>query len=288
MSIISSPVLRTLFCLGLFLSLHTACVSKKKYKDLDQTKNGLDRSLLETRRQLSNLQMRNAELGLGLGSTEGALQECLSQKNTLERQVQSLYGELQNCLAQVQALRSTKSELEQNLAERQARIIELEKALAERESKLNALLKSLLDALTGFSASDLTVEERGGRIYVSLSQKLLFKTGSAVVSAEGRQALAKLAAVLAQQSDLSILVEGHTDSDGEERVNWRLSSERALAVTYILTENKVPQERITAAGRGEFAPIAPNTTEEGKARNRRTDIVISPNWEAVWSILKNR
>lgn len=265
----------------------TGCVGKKKYRELEQAKNALDNSLLQTRQDLAATQRQNADLRAQNQGLQGDLDAAKAQYAKLQEELRLAQNEYKQCLDKIHVLGMNKSQLEKDLLAREARVRELENALAERDAKLKALRDRIMNALTGISSADLTVEERGGRIYVSLSQKLLFKTGSAVVGKEGRDALAKLAAVLAQQTDLQILVEGHTDSDGEEQVNWRLSSERSLSITYILVENKVQPERVTAAGRGEFVPIAPNTTEEGKAKNRRTDIILTPNLEELWKIINN-
>lgn len=273
--------------IGLVALATVGCVGKKKFNELNQAKNSLDSALLQTRQDLANSQAYNAQLKDKYALRGDSLQNALNKQKSAEMQLSYCEKELLQCREKVEILSKSKSTLERDLADREARVRELEKALADRDNKLKELKDRIINALTGISSADLSVEERDGRIYVSLSQKLLFTTGSSAVGKEGRAALARLSAVLVQQADLNITVEGHTDSDGDDNVNWRLSADRALSITYIMVENKVPSNRITAAGRGESFPIAPNTTEEGKARNRRTEIILSPNFGELWNILKN-
>jgi len=189
---------------------------------------------------------------------------------------------------ELEAKERAMAELEKQLLAREERVKELEAALAERDAKSKALQESLMKALTGFSNEDLTVELRDGKVYVSLSQNLLFAKGRSDVDAKGVGAIVKLATVLnkPENQDISVLVEGHTDSDGEDQLNWNLSTKRSLAITDILIKNSVNPERITAAGRGEHMPLVPNTTEENKAKNRRTEIILEPNLDVIENLLK--
>ena len=122
-------------------------------------------------------------------------------------------------------------------------------------------------------------------MYVSLSQDLLFAPGSSTIDQKGLDALKKLAEVLVKNKDISILVEGHTDSDGEANMNWKLSTDRSLSIVYALISNQVQPNRITAAGRGEHVPVASNDTSTGKAKNRRTDIILSPDLDEIFKLI---
>lgn len=187
--------------------------------------------------------------------------------------------------ANIDKLEEYKRKLQEDLAAREKRVKELEAAIAARDAKNKALRDKLLKALKVFKDSgDLDVEMRDGKVYVSLSQKLLFSSGSARLDSRGKDALGKLSEVLNKNPDLSILVEGHTDSDGDAKMNWELSTERALAVSQVLIKSDVAPERITAAGRGEHAPKASNSTEEGKAINRRTEIILEPELDEIMNI----
>ncbi len=208
--------------------------------------------------------------------------ELKREKEAFERLRRDLEGKDAN----ISELQSYKKELEAELAGREKRIKDLENAIKERDAQTEALRNKLYDALKGFAdAGDLGVEIRNGKVYVSLSQKLLFASGSAKVDRRGLDALKSIAGILAKGTDLSILIEGHTDSDGDAKMNWDLSTNRALAVTQELIKNGVDAERITAAGRGEHSPKVPNSDEKAKAINRRTEIILEPKLDQIMGIL---
>jgi chemotaxis protein MotB len=171
------------------------------------------------------------------------------------------------------------------LAEREESINRLNAQLDLQRQSLQSLKAGLNDALRGFSASDLTVVERDGKIYVSMSQNLLFASGSNKLDQKGKDALVKVAGVLAKTLDFEILVEGHTDTDGTADFNWDLSVSRATAVVKELTSHGVEPKRITAAGRGFYVPVDSNESAEGKAKNRRTEIILSPKLDQLYRLL---
>lgn len=208
-------------------------------------------------------------------------------KKKLEGDLAAREKKMKELQADLDAREKKMKELQADLAAREKRVKELENAIATRDAKAQALKDKLAAALTGFTSSDLSVEQRNGKVYVSMSQNLLFATGSSKVASKGVGALKNLADVLNKSKDIDIMVEGHTDSDGDAKMNWELSSKRSLSVSDILISNSVAPERITAAGRGEHVPIASNDTEEGKAKNRRTEIILSPKLDEIFDILKN-
>lgn len=176
------------------------------------------------------------------------------------------------------------------LEQREARLRQLESILRRQDSLLNMLNNSVKNALLGFSPDELTVTMRDGKVYVSLSDKLLFKSGDANVEAKGKEALKKLADVLNKNPDVSIAIEGHTDNvpikTALYKDNWDLSAARATNVVRLLTdEYKMDSKRLTAAGKGEFSPVADNNSVEGKAKNRRTEIVLSPKLEELMKLI---
>lgn len=181
--------------------------------------------------------------------------------------------------------------LSADLAEREKRVKELEDILNKQEAMVKDLKDKIDKALSGFNASDLTVEHKNGKVYVSLSEKLLFASGSTVVDPKGKEALKKLAEVLNTNPDINIEIEGHTDnvplkSNNFPKDNWDLSVLRATSIVKILTiDNGVSAKRVIAEGRGEFFPVADNATTEGKAKNRRTEIILSPNLDALYELL---
>lgn len=181
-------------------------------------------------------------------------------------------------------LKKKKAELEKkenDLKEKEARLKELERIVSRQDSIMSALTNTVKNALLGFSPDELTVYMKDGKVYVSMSDKLLFKSGSADVESKGKEALQKLAEVLNKNSEVGIAIEGHTDNvpikTALYKDNWDLSAARATNVVRLLTdEYNMDPHRLTAAGRGEFSPVADNSIVEGKAKNRRTEIVLSP------------
>lgn len=254
-------------------------LNEKLKEEASSKKAELSEELSAKRKELERKEMLLAEKDREMRKRERQIEE-LEEKMKKER------AELEELQKNISNLEENKSDLEKSLQEREARVEELEAAIAARDAKNKALREKLDEALLGFDASDLSVEERNGKVYVSLSQNLLFASGSAKLDKGGINALEKLAEVLKKNQDIAIMVEGHTDSDGSERSNWALSTERALSIVYQLTGNGVAPERITAAGRGEHVPIATNETEDGQARNRRTEIILSPNLDEIFKILK--
>jgi chemotaxis protein MotB len=179
---------------------------------------------------------------------------------------------------------------EKELAERQRRIEELERIIAEQDSIAKRLNRLLKEALLGFKSDELTIEIKNGKVYVSMSDKLMFKSGSAKVESKGREALAILGRVINQNTEFEILIEGHTDnvpiSTSRYKDNWDLSVDRATSMVRILAdEHKVDETRMTAAGRGEFMPRASNDSAEGRAKNRRTEIILSPKLDELMNMI---
>ncbi|MES2763757.1 MAG: OmpA family protein [Bacteroidota bacterium] len=179
------------------------------------------------------------------------------------------------------------------LQQREARLRELESILRRQDSILNMLNNSVKNALLGFSPDELTVEMKNGKVYVSMSDKLLFKSGDANVEAKGKEALKKLAEVLNKNNDVSIAIEGHTDNvpikTAIYKDNWDLSAARATNVVRLLTaEYGMGAQRLTASGKGEYFPVADNSTTEGKAKNRRTEVVLSPKLDELMKLIVNK
>jgi chemotaxis protein MotB len=177
------------------------------------------------------------------------------------------------------------------LEKRDARLRELERILFKKDSAVNALKASINNALKGFDKEDLTVKIQNGKVYVSLEEKLLFKSGSTKVDPKGVEALKKLARVLEQNPDINITIEGHTDnvpykSGGEIKDNWDLSVQRATSIIRILQDvADINPKRFTASGRGEYIPVAKNDNTTGKAKNRRTEIILTPKLDELFKIL---
>ncbi len=194
----------------------------------------------------------------------------------------------------LEAQQKSIDELTADLENRSKRVAELEGILNQQQQTVIDLKNTIDKALSGFSSSDLTVERKNGKVYVSLSEKLLFASGSTVVDPKGKDAIKKLAEVLNANPDITVEIEGHTDnvplkSNNFPKDNWDLSVLRATSIVKILTqENGVDAKRVIAEGRGEYFPVADNTTTEGKSRNRRTEIILSPNLDALYKLIENK
>jgi len=183
------------------------------------------------------------------------------------------------------------NDLEKELEKREARVRELEDLLAQKDAKVRELKDRVKKALVGFEDKGITVEQRNGRVYVSMEAKLLFSSGSIAVGPEGKTAVIQLAKALEGQEDMTILVEGHTDTDPIKTAtikdNWDLSVMRATEVVRIMKSNSsIDPAILTAAGRGEHFPIASNETPEGKAKNRRIEVILTPNLDKLFQIIE--
>ena len=181
--------------------------------------------------------------------------------------------------------------LKKELESRSKRVAELESVIAAKDANMRALKDAISKALTNFEGKGLTVEQRDGKVYISMENKLLFQSGSWSVGTEGRKAVQQLGSVLGENPEISILIEGHTDDDpytsnGQLSGNWDLSTKRATAIVNILRENNsINPENLTAAGRGEYAPIASNDSVEGKAKNRRIEVILTPKLDEISKLL---
>lgn len=286
-----------------------ACVPAKKFQD-EQTRSE------QYRNKLSDALAQSALLQKEKDSMQLQLQRMSGQAGNLRndtaadgeqyRQMQMRYDNLnalyEKTVAQNEQLLShassekyqlnnALSQKEQELAQREARVKELEGILSRKDSAVNALKKRITDALLGFDKSDLTVTNKNGKIYVSLAEKLLFRSGSTVVDPKGVDALHKLSSVLKKDPDIHVMVEGHTDDvplhgTGAMKDNWDLSVLRATSITRILADDGVAPQQITAAGRSKFVPVAGNDTPEGRALNRRTEIILTPKLDELFKILE--
>lgn len=168
---------------------------------------------------------------------------------------------------------------------------ELKKALEEKERAINEIRQKVADALVGFENKGLKIEVKDGKVYVSMEDKLLFASGSWTVSAEGMKAITELSKILEENTDINVMVEGHTDNvayrgKNEVKDNWDLSVMRATAIVKALLKNSnIAPNRITASGRGEYVPKVDNSTKENRAINRRTEIILTPKYVELLDIL---
>jgi chemotaxis protein MotB len=214
------------------------------------------------------------------------LKEAQTAYDNLKKSSGAQVAGLSSDLAAKQAELAEKEELLKN---REERLKMLEEIIRKQDELMNALTDRVKKALTGFEDDELSVEMRDGKVYVSMSDKLLFKSASAEVEPKGVEAIKKIAEVMKKNTDIDMAIEGHTDSlainTSRFKDNWDLSVARSVSVVRLLTDSGVDPQRVTAAGKGEFNPIGDNKTKEGRAKNRRTEIVLTPKLNELMQLL---
>ena len=239
-------------------------------------------------KEIAALQQQNSELTRARDQLQLEKTNLSAEKTSTE---EGLRGNLLSKNNQVNQLNSALGTTEQDLAGKNARIAELQRVLDEKDAATKALRQRVSDALLGFNAQDLQVNVKNGKVYVSLSEQLLFKSGSTKVDPKGQDALIKLANALKDNKDVNVLVEGHTDNVPIKGVvsgakdNWDLSVLRATEITRLLTTAGMDPGQVTPSGRGQYLPVAANDTPQDKALNRRTDIILTPKLDELFSIL---
>ena len=276
---------RSILMLGVACVLLSSCVvSKKKFEIAEAGR----LAALYSRDSLADL--------LGMSRTDYAILDEL--KNGLEADTALLKSSIRNYQQLLASGQNENQKLNANLAQkiselqdREKTIAELQKMIDQQKKKVKDLLNSVKDALLGFSSDELTVREQDGKVYVAMSDKLLFESGKAIVNQQGREALGKLAQVLNKQTDIDVYIEGHTDNVPIKTAvfqdNWDLSVIRATSVVRILTQTYgVNPLQIQPCGRGEYKPVDVNTSSEGRARNRRTEIIMAPRLDKLFKMLE--
>lgn len=218
--------------------------------------------------------------------------KLVGQLNMTQEELFKKQDELKKKEADLNALQASLDQTKTELAAREARIKELEDILKKKDDAIADIKKKVSDALTSFVGKGLTVTQKNGKIYVSMEESLLFSSGSWKVQSKGEDALKSLAKVLEQNPDVSVLVEGHTDDvplkgSGDVKDNWDLSVMRATSVVKILVTNGpgIKPERLAASGRGEFVPVDPAKTADARAKNRRTEIILTPKLDELFKVL---
>ncbi len=303
----------------------TSCVSPKIYKDLEskyatlkqenrtlseaneallKTKNGLKNERDQLQKSYDEVVAERDELRDAYNAATSNLDNLKASYAALEKNSSASITKnsqknrelLAQLEAKKQALAAENARLEKlkkALEERSSRIAELESVIATKDAAMSQLRDAISRALTDFEGKGLTVEQRGGKVYVSMENKLLFQSGSWAVGTDGKTAVRSLGNVLAENPDIAVLIEGHTDNipysgSGVLTSNWDLSTKRATAIVNILRENTaINPENLTAAGRGEYAPIANNDTEVGRAKNRRIEVVLTPKLDELTRLLND-
>lgn len=267
---------------------------KKTTLDLEQyavSNQSIKKNYEEVLQRYNQLLTQNKDMLATSSYEKQNLQEQLaanqSDLDLKARELATMEYNLSQRESRIMTLEGSYDALEGDVVAKNKRIRELEALAAMNENSMKDLRAKIDNALRGFTAADLTVEDKNGKLYVSLSQELLFKSGSATIDWKGRQAITQIAGVLNANPEIEIMVEGHTDTDGTADKNWDLSVLRATSVVKVLVAGNVDPKRITAAGRGFYIPVASNTSATGKSQNRRTEIILSPKLDALYEILKN-
>lgn len=307
----------------LVLTLNASCVSKKmytelenKFADLKKENRKLQDESEDCAKDKADLDMAYASLREELAKTKADRDKFLADYTATDKNLKTLqasYSALEKnsddalktnmdknreLLSQLEAKQRALAaeqakfdKLKGDLQASSARLAELEGLMAAKEASMKKLKETLSKALNSFEGKGLTVQQKNGKVYVSMENKLLFSSGSWAVGAEGRRAVVEVGKVLGANPDISVLIEGHTDDDayggsGPIADNWDLSTKRATAIVSILSENKsINKQNLTAAGRSEYAPLMANTTAEGKAKNRRIEIILTPKLDEISKML---
>lgn len=246
----------------------------KNYQDLlNQNQQLISGNQAETKKILSQLQKSQSDL--------------IKREDSLA----VLENEFANRKKELDLLSLQLAELQGNLEQKEMAYNALSDEVRQKDSLMRALKNSVANALVGFEKDGLTVSTRNGRVYVSMENKLMFPSGSFVVNPKGKDALVKLANVLQENPDINILVEGHTDSipynkNSQLADNWDLSAKRATSIVRILIDNSsINPAKITAAGRSKYSPVESNSTSEGRAKNRRTEIILMPDLSKLYNMV---
>lgn len=314
---------KRILLIALIFSVLTSCVSKKVYTELENNYDKLRKAnmlLTDENTELSKFNANQEEsikkLKNGLLDMELQRDHLKNRTTLLQKEIDKLtesYGLLssqssaalaenakrnQNLLAQLEEKERQLNEenerltgLQREMSARSNRIDELERLIASKDEAMKKLRTAISNALAGFEGRGLTVVYKNGKVYVSMENKLLFGSGSWAVGSEGQRAVIQLSKVLADNKDIEVLIEGHTDNvpyaGAVINDNWDLSVKRATAIVRILQDNNVAPKRITAAGRSEYNPIDSNASADGKAKNRRIEIILTPNLDEVTKLLND-
>lgn len=262
------------------LMLLTSCVAKKR--------------LLFAEDNVRRLQADSASLSNRISGLEGNVNTLQGNYATLEKARLALQQQLdatrQEASSRLQDASSRLNMSQQQIADQKLRLEQLQGLIDQQRKNTQELRKKISEALVNFSTDELTVSTKNGKVYVSLQENLLFPSGSAVVNPKGKQALGKLTEVLNLNPDINVVIEGHTDSipmKGRYTDNWDLSTARANAIVRILTDTyQLSPARVTASGRSKYEPIDSNSTPTGRAKNRRTEIILEPKLDELMKLIQ--
>jgi chemotaxis protein MotB len=270
-------------------------VLEDKYKRADEEYKESSERLFKSKEQLKRCEENQEDLLAQLAKQQkGSAKEAKAlldlihkTQDNLNLREDEVMGLEQDLKRRIKKLDNLQTEINR----RDKRLLELERALAKKDKAVIALKNKVMNALTGFDNKGLSISNRNGKVYVSMDEKLLFKSGSYTIDVRGAQALKQLAQVLSTNKDINIVIEGHTDNvpykgSGDLKDNWDLSVKRATSIVRILSLNKrIDPQRMTVAGRSKYLPIGTNASAEGRSKNRRTEIILTPKLDELFQIL---
>jgi chemotaxis protein MotB len=261
-------------------------------EDIAKTQAERDRAV-EEYNQISGqyTDLQNAQEDLIRGNVKET-QKLLSELQTAQDNLQKKEDLLRQLEETLDTKKASLDELTFELEKRNARLVELQKILDTQKQIVQDLKNKVSEALLGFENNGLTVTMKNGKVYVSLDEKLLFKSASWDIDANGRNALKKLAGVLERNPDIQVTIEGHTDNvpynpgNSQLKDNWDLSVKRATTVVRVLLEgSKIDPKRLTAAGRSEYLPVDSRNTADARQKNRRTEVVLTPDLTELYRLI---
>jgi chemotaxis protein MotB len=304
------------------LLCQSCIVSKKKYDDILAQKVKVDGELADKNSELDSVssqlsdantkvaQLKSDTMDLGEDLREksaklAGMNNDFEQLNAYYKNLLTSSGKTNRDLAEnreqllaiqsnLERTRKMNDSLSTSLTEREKKVEELESVLGNKDKATQDLRTTVSNALLSFKESDLTVNVRNGKVYVSLAEQLLFGSGSVEVDKKGVTALQQLAKAIKDHNDIQILVEGHTDNVPVSRKsqymqdNWDLSVMRATSIVRILTSAGLSPKQVTASGRGEFLPLTANESDQTRQKNRRTEIIITPNLDEIFKLLETK
>ncbi len=315
--------MKKLLLLSIILLNLSSCVSSKKYQELDDKFIKMRSQNAELSSKVDALENKNLKCSSDLDRMKITYESMKSKYETANKlfdvkdkaykKLQASYDALSNSSSQTLAYEANKSKklleeldkkqqeltaesqrlqkMKSELDARGARVSQLEDLIAQKDAKLTSLKNSLTRALSKFEGQGLKVEQRNGKVYISMENKLLFSSGSWIVKQNGKNAIQKIGTVLSANPDIEITIEGHTDNvpyRGKTSIvdNWDLSVKRATSVVRQLLKNKnIDAKKLIASGRSKFQPVADNSTRDGKARNRRIEVILTPNLDNIMNLL---
>ena len=269
-----------LMAAALFLG---SCVPTKKFE-------ASQLALQSARNDSASLAAKVSGLESNVSQLKGQINELTEQIGGLDKQVGDLTSRTGQLSSDAASKASQLTKSREELANQQKKLEQLQALMDQQKKATQEIRKKMADALVGFNSNELTVSIKNGKVYVSLQENLLFPSGSAVVNPKGKEALGKLADVLNVNPDITVDIEGHTDSipiRGKYKDNWDLSTARANSIVRILTQDyKVDPVRVIASGHSQYDPVQSNSTSEGRALNRRTEIILSPKLDELYRLLE--